>query len=298
MMLLGRVFLLVSVISPSVDCLSSTAPSLQSILSTHAPAISSLRSQFPDADNDLSDLFYLRHAIAAGGDGPVASESVRSAINWRTGRGLDICSRAAEAVSSATSGGKWTNGPAFSRAPSIDAVGRHITPDVALTTSDPAGNLIYVICAGSIDDAALMDSVSGEELVEFFLYVKEVHRLVADARSLEQDRLVKIITVNDLSGISLLSGEKRFRKALSDSSKEAASIFKELNDVTMLLNLPKLVSALVGLFKPLFPPSVRAKLRFANGPLGKSVSSLTEIAPGGLKREVFLGQLADLLAKE
>uniref|UniRef100_A0A7S1FUN1 CRAL-TRIO domain-containing protein n=1 Tax=Corethron hystrix TaxID=216773 RepID=A0A7S1FUN1_9STRA len=160
------------------------------------------------------------------------------------------------------------------------------------------GNLVYCIRAGCIEDAALMDSVSNDEMVDFFLYVKEVHRIVADTQSLERGSLVKVVTVNDLYGVSLLSGEKRFRDALSSSSKIGSSVFPELNSVTMLLNLPLLLNAIVGLFKPIFPATVRAKLRFKSGPLGKSVGSLSEVAPGGEKREIFLGQLADLLKEE
>jgi len=37
----------------------------------------------------------------------------------------------------------------------------------------------------------------------------------------------------------------------------------------VLLNLPKLLNALVKLFKPLFPPVVAARIKFEQGPLSK-----------------------------
>ena len=91
-----------------------------------------------------------------------------------------------------------------------------------------------------------MDAVSVEQLVDFFLYAKQVNGLVANARSIEQDRLVSILTCNDLSGVKLVGGSAAFRSALSESSKQASEVFpRSLAGPTLLVNLPRLLSALV-----------------------------------------------------
>ena len=56
------------------------------------------------------------------------------------------------------------------------------------------------------------------------------------------------------------------------------------------MNLPKLLNALVALFKPLFPKSVQSKLKFCQGPLSK-VKDLGEIAREGTERTKFLDQI-------
>ena len=62
-----------------------------------------------------------------------------------------------------------------------------------MTLSDDDGDLVYVIRASAIDDAALMRKVSVEQLVEFLLYVKEVHQLVLDARAARTGRLHTVV---------------------------------------------------------------------------------------------------------
>ena len=55
----------------------------------------------------------------------------------------------------------------------------------------------------------------------------------------------------------------------------------------------QLVSALVKLFTPLFPPEVQARLKFERGPLEK-VDDLMDISYGGKDRDAFLADLSKL----
>ena len=60
-------------------------------------------------------------------------------------------------------------------------------------------------------------------MAEYFIYCKEVLNLVAAKRSVATDKFIRVITANDLSGISL-TGDATFRKALSASSKKATDL--------------------------------------------------------------------------
>lgn len=135
---------------------------------------------------------------------------------------------------------------------------------------------------------ASLDSV--DSLVDFFLYCKEVNALVANDQSLDQNRLVTVITVNDLNGLQLIGGDATFRQALSAASKKANNLYPALAGPTLLLNLPFLLSALVKLFTPLFPPEVRARLKFERGPL-QDVKELLDISHGGKDRPAFMKEL-------
>jgi len=135
-----------------------------------------------------------------------------------------------------------------------------------------------------------MSAVSIDEMVDFFLYCKEVNAMVADMRSLQTDSLIKIVTCNDLKGVKLVGGSKDFRASLSAASKKANALYPSLNGRTLMLNLPSLLGPLVSIFKLLLPKAVTKRLRFENGPL-KDVEDLREIADGGKGRDEFVDQV-------
>jgi hypothetical protein len=139
-----------------------------------------------------------------------------------------------------------------------------------------------------------MSSVTVDEMIDFFLYVKEVNAAVADMRSLETDSLIKIVTCNDLIGVKLVGGSSDFRSALSLSSKKATELYPSLSGRTLLLNLPALLGALVKLFTPLFPAAVMERIRFERGPL-KNVEDLMQIVESGAARDEFIKQMDELV---
>jgi CRAL/TRIO domain len=274
---------------------SSNLVSLESLRTVHATTtLPKLQRLAPSESGD--EVFLLRFCTC---DDP--EQALREAMKWRTSKaGADICASAKLAVTEAMAGGKkWDNDPVFARAPYATIIGQYITPANCITTTSRTGQLVYCIRAGSIDDKKLMGAVSVEQLVDFFLYVKEVNWQVANLRSStdDNDTLQTIITCNDLAGVKLLGGSADFRTALSKSSKLAATIYPGLAGPTLLLNLPMLLSALVQLFTPLFPESVKARLKFVQGPL-KDVQDLRQIASSSTEsavRRQFLDQLETAL---
>ncbi|KAL7526293.1 hypothetical protein ACHAWF_001712 [Thalassiosira exigua] len=287
--------------TPLVAGFSAATPSLRSLLAANQNDVASLKDVAIEAAGDdeavapKSDVFYLRYILDdsyANGDERVAA--LKSNLKWRMNEGNAIVTSAHEAISSATADGKWNNAPVRAAAPHADVVNEFLTSAQCITTSLPSTNeLVYCIRAGKIDDKGLMSAVSVDQMVEFFLYCKEVNAMVADARSEQADALIKVVTCNDLAGVKLLGGSKEFRKSLSNASKKANDLYPSLNGRTLLLNLPGALGALVKLFTPLFPEAVRKRLRFESGPL-KDVEDLREIAEGGNGREEFVEQVTVL----
>lgn len=233
-----------------------------------------------------NDVFYLRYCLDGKG-----VDTLKENLAWRIGPGKEICKAAVSAFESAISGDqKWNNEPVRNGAPGAESINKYITPTTSLTTSSTEGDLVYCIRAGLIDDASLMSAVSVCKMVDFFLYCKEVNALVANDRSLEMDKVLYVITANDLSGLQLIGGDATFRKALGEASKKANTLYPALSGPTLLLNLPRLVSALVKLFTPLFPAEVNARLKFKRGPLA-DVDELADVTYGGKKRDAFLADL-------
>lgn len=292
----------ISSIPSTVHGFSSTtsSPSLQSLLTTHQSGIASLKDIATSISDDEAvspkdDVFYLRYMLNEYASDEERIEALKSNIEWRNSDGKAIVKSARDAIQSAMEGdGKWKNERIQSAAPHSDLVLNYLSPINAITTSLPSTNdLVYCVRAGRIDDNALMDAVTVEQLVEFFLYSKEVNAAVCDIRSLETDSLLKLVTINDLMGVKLVGGSSTFRKSLSEASKLANTLYPSLNGRTLMLNLPSLLGALVKLFTPLFPKAVNERLRFAKGPLS-NVEDLREIVVGGKGREEFVKEVDSL----
>jgi len=273
--------------------------SLQSLLATHQSSIASLRDTATTITQDKAvapqnDVFYLRYVL---NDSYKNDEqriaALKSNLEWRMNDGNAIVTSARSAINAAmqTENGKFNNEPIRNAAPNANIINEYLTTTQCITTSLPSTNdLIYCIRAGKIDDKGLMSKVSIDQMVDFFLYCKEVNAMVADMRSVQSDALLKIVTCNDLKGVKLVGGSSDFRASLSAASKKANELYPSLNGRTLMLNLPTLLGPLVKIFKLLLPKAVTQRLRFENGPLSE-VEDLREVAEGGVGREEFVGQV-------
>ena len=292
--------LLLLITLSTVTALTSPQP-VSTLLAHHAAEIAKLKGvcRATGSSVDLTqlpysnDVFFLRYCL-----GEDVEKTFQQSLEWRTSaEGKRICGIAAAAVDHVTSIGTWQNEIVLSSAPHAALITQHITPKNCITTTASTGDLVYCIRAGSIDDVALLKAVSIPQMVEFFLYVKEVNAIVSDMRSAATNKLLYTVTCNDLSGVKLIGGSADFRKALSETSTVASTIYPAAyTGPTLLLNLPVLVAALVQLFTPLFPESVKQRLKFQRGPL-QNVADLTDIATrsSSAARREFVQQLDDIL---
>ena len=172
--------------------------------------------------------------------------------------GKHIVEAARDAVAMATANGGWDNDVVRNAAPHADIINPFITPKAVITTSTEDGDLVYVIRASQINDKELMDNATVEQVCDFFLYAKEVHNIVANARSARTGRMCSVIFANDISGVRK-APDRRFSKALTSSSDRYEDLYPSLAGPTMILNLPFVLQAFVGLLKPLFPKSVQER---------------------------------------
>ena len=257
-----------------------------------APLLDANRATIDALPNSASELTRLRFAMAYP-DAAEANKMFEEQQAWRAGEGAAVVSAAAAAVAAAQAGAGWDNAPVRDAAPHAAAINQYITSSQIATLSTADGDLVFCIRAAALDDAGLMASVSVEELTDFFLYTKEVHSLIADARSAASGRLCRVITCNDLGGLNL-AGDASFRNALSASSKAATKLYPSLAGPTLLLNLPFLLQALVSLFKPLFPPAVLERLKFEKA--NNAPEDLAALLTDAGARKAFLDELQTILA--
>lgn len=260
-----------------------------SLLSSNRAQIDSLGAIAPE----LSEITRLRFALAF--DTQVEAEkALRETVAWRSGAGKSIVESAEAAVAAATAGGAWDNEPVRAAAPYASAVNPYISPKNTLTLSTDDGDLVYCIRASLIDDKKLMDSVSVEQLTDFLLYVKEIHSLIVNMRSEKSGRFCKVIFANDITGVRQ-PPDSRFSKALSESSKSYEQLYPSLAGQTMILNLPFILQAFVGLFKPLFPKSVQERLVFTRAPVLAGLGELTPLTTNPTTKKAFLMEIKKLL---
>lgn len=240
--------------------------SFETVFKRHAPQVAEIRRLCPDLPAEYDDVKLLRFAMQHAGDVNAAVENVKEVLQWRNSEGAAIVAAAREAVAQATAGGGWNNVPVFKAAPHSDRVSKHITGSQMLVVSTKAGDLVTCIRAATIDSEALMKSVSEEEMVQFFLYAREINSIIAEQRTRATGHVTRLISANDLTGVSKFP-DQSFQNALTGSAKRAVTLYPGYSGPTVLLNLPWLARMLVSILTPLFPGAVREKLKFARGPM-------------------------------
>jgi len=264
---------------------------VKSLISANRASIDKLAS----ISADMSEISLLRFALAFP-DQAEANQALSDTVAWRKGEGKSIVNAAAEAIEMATIGGGWDNDVVRDAAPHAAAINRYITSNNVLTLSSDDGGLVYVIRASAISDKELMSKVSVSQMVDFFLYVKEVHSLIANVRSERSGKLCGVIFANDISGVRTFP-DKRFSQALTASSKQYEMLYPSMAGPTMILNLPFVLQAFVGLIKPLFPKSVQSRLIFESAPVLASLKKLTPLSTDMNTRKSFLAEVKSLQLK-
>lgn len=275
-----------------------TGTPLQTLLGSNQKKIESLKdiAQSITCDEAVvpsNDIFFLRYLLEETyEDEDERIEAFKTNIHWRNSEGKHIVNKALRAIRAQPIDPicVW-NESIQQGAPHADRIHKHLTSEMMATTSVPSSeDLVYCVRAGKIDSKALMSSVSIKEMHDFLLYKKEVNAQVADIRSMETGKLVKVITGNDMSGAKLVGGiSADFQSALSSSSKQANTLYPSHNAQMLMLNLPRLLGASVKMFMPLFPDAVGKRVRFESGPL-KNVC-LTKIMEDGAERDEFIKQM-------
>jgi hypothetical protein len=267
--------------------------STEGVLINNRFVVQELKKALPDGVV-MSEIDLLRFALAHPDDERAAEKALRDATRWRQTRGKRIVDSAREAVEKATANGGWNNDPVRDAAPHANLINPFITPKAVVTTSTEDGDLVYVIRASQINDREMMDRVTVEQVCDFFLYAKEVHNIVANRRSASTGRMCSVIFANDISGVRR-APDSRFSKALTSSSDQYESLYPSLAGPTMILNLPLILQAFVGLLKPLFPKSVQERLLFKRAPVLASLEELTPLGTDPTVRRNFVREIKGLL---
>ena len=266
--------------------------SVSDLISDNYAQISSLSNLAPE----FSNVTILRYILAYPNQPENIEQAIINTLKWREGEGKVIVNTAKEAVFNATIDGTWNNDPIWTSAPHYHIIKQFINEKNVLTLTNRNKDLIYIIKSNMINDNLMMSKLTIEQVSQFLAYVKEIHHIVVNKYSIENDRLCKVIFVNDVSDI-MRQPNPEFSKALSVSSKEYEKYYPLLARETLILNLPFILQAFVTLFKPLFPKSIQDSLIFRKATYIKSVTQLTSLTENIEARNMFLDEIDSIINK-
>merc|ERR1712151_715791 len=237
----------------------STERNVEALLKQNRRKIDSLAS----VSDDVSEITRLRFALAFDSVRE-AKSALTEAISYRSkGRGKEIIDAATDAYITAAIGGSWDNEVVRNATPHANKINKYISSKNIVTVSTANDDLMYV---------------------------KEIHNLVANDRSIKNGRLCEVIFANDITGVRK-APDSRFSKALSSSSSQYENLYPSLAGPTMILNLPLILQAFVALFKPLFPKTVQARLKFLRAPVLANLPELTPLTTDPNTKSRFINEV-------
>ena len=143
----------------------------------------------------------------------------------------------------------------------------------------------YVVRTAHSDLPSLMGAMSIQEVSDYLTFSKELQWRECDILTRETGILVKNISIIDMNGFSFFGADRRFFKALGNSSKLSANVFPQLLGATICVNAPSFIHLLINSFGSLMPKSATDKQRFC-----KVKNTITEEASKCPFLNMFGGQ--------
>ena len=178
---------------------------------------------------DLSDLALLRYCISFHDDAEAAGAAAVKAVSYRKEHAawLAPAKRLVEE-------GKTLDEVYRLAAPHWDVLEKRLATGVHRTTV--FGGPISYIRAGLIDLDELMDAVAAEELTRFFIFDKEVVHTLCDLATKKTGVLVKALYVMDGANLNVWDANRKFFKAMGDSSKVSEFLHPQLVQRQCVIN--------------------------------------------------------------
>ena len=141
---------------------------------------------------------------------------------------------------------------------------RYVVADYRRETKE--GSPLYIVRAGVSNTAALIESCKEEDIVRWMLWRRELGFQKCDRLTRETGKMHRMTVVNDLNHLSLLNGQdKRFRAVLSKTSKLSEVYYPQLLGKAVLINLPRVFSAIFAGFKLVMSKRLLAKITLCPG---------------------------------
>eukprot|EP00750_Incisomonas_marina_P019448 INCI3402.2.p1 GENE.INCI3402.2~~INCI3402.2.p1 ORF type:complete len:455 (-),score=74.16 INCI3402.2:85-1338(-) len=197
----------------------------------------------PQDDPQYDDLFYLRYVLSFKAKTTKCVEPIRFTVDYRT-KHKDIFEKI--------------------YAEGVNAVPHHIEAMrfncTGMSGTLPTGEPIWVVRTGHSMQTQLMNTLSKEQVQEWLTLSKEVQWHICDTHTRKTRKLTKMITIIDFQGYSMGASDRRFFKALGDSSKASAKCYPQLLGKTVIVNAPSFFRWMFKVFSVFQPKSSIEKM--------------------------------------
>ena len=151
------------------------------------------------------------------------------------------------------------------QAPKHDVIGPYCVAELHAARS-VAHEPLYVVRAGLCNPGELMKKVTTAEFLTWLLFQKELAFRLCDAETRTRRVLVKMISIVDLSGVTLAMGaESSYQRCIGDSGKLSEDLYPQLLARQALMHPPSFFWALFSLFKLFMSQKVLEKVGFCPG---------------------------------
>jgi hypothetical protein len=92
--------------------------------------------------------------------------------------------------------------------------------------------------------------------------------MACDELTRKNRKITKMLAVNDMNGVSLLSNDKRFFKSLGDSSKIAENLYPQLLEKNIVVNPPTVFKVIMSVASVFMSKKSLSKMVTCKGKIG------------------------------
>ena len=126
------------------------------------------------------------------------------------------------------------------------------------------GGPINFVSLKHSNPGGLMDTASFEQVEEYLVMTKEEDMIICDRETRRLRKLVKMVSVIDMHDYGLFSGgsDRRFAKALGNSSNTSSDLYPQLLGMSIVCNTPTFITWLVRLMKLFLSDRTFSKVKF------------------------------------
>jgi hypothetical protein len=231
----------------SSSALNTPPPSVDALLTLHAPAIEALRAALASELPPTWDEIHLLRYVLSFAEAERAA-TVRKALAWRAAH--------AELLQSAAAG---TPPPHFEAFHAHQAAGFHGT--------SKHGDSLFIVRTGLSDVPGMIAAnITSEMFVEMNMHSREVAFLAADRETRARRVLVKSITLIDMR-TAAYGFNAKYASAIGESSKLSEFLYPQMLKRSVLFNPPSFFNVMFAVIKPFMSAKSLEKTTLCPGTL-------------------------------
>ena len=218
-------------------------PVLSNLVTTHRAEIAVLRAALDNVLTPAHDnIWLLRFLLSSNMDTFKAEVRAREAIKYRRLH-RDVLAFAASSTPF----------------PNEVKLSQLLVQDVRVVNGTPR----LLVYGGRSKLRELHETFTDQQVVDYILYTKERCHVIADAESRRTDRLVKMVTLIDLDGLSWFGFDRRFLRCISTADAMSEPCYPQLLGLATIVNAPIFVNVLWSIAQKIMPAATCEKVSFA-----------------------------------